>query len=158
MRERTWDQGLARADEGAGDPPRWWARDRSGVVGGQVAQDRCRTGLEGAVLAGRPLVSDPGGDGVDVLEGALIAAFQRGADLGVETLNGEGESGAGHVGLPVSVAGPTARAGQTGQGNGIITHAGAADVGRRLYRRCAVTAVADGAMYALNARGSQNQD
>ena len=110
------------------------------------------------MLAGRPLVSDPGGDGVDVLEGALIAAFQRGADFGVETMNGEGESGAGHVGLPVSVAGPTARAGQTGQGNGIITHAGAADVGRRLYRRGDATAAADGAMYALNARGSQNQD
>jgi len=56
------------------------------------------------------MVSDPGGDGVDVLEGALIATFKRGADLGVEPVNGEGESGAGHVGLPLSVAGPTARA------------------------------------------------
>ena len=43
-----------------------------------------------------------------------------GRGLGFETVNGEGESGAGHVGLPVSVAGPTARAGQTEQGTGII--------------------------------------
>ena len=102
------------------------------------------------------MVSDPGGDGVDVLEGALIATLKRGTDLGVEPVKGEGESGAGHVGLPVSVAGPTAGADETR--DRYHPPAGAAAVGRRLYRRGAVTAAADGARYALNPRGSQNPD
>ena len=101
------------------------------------------------------MVSDPGGDGVDVLEGALIAAFQRGADLGVETMNGEGESGAGHVGLPVSVAEPTASERAGGSRDSYHPQAGAADVGRRLYRRGDATAAADGAMYALQGYRSQ---
>lgn len=43
-----------------------------------------------------------------------------GRGLGFETVNGDGENGAGHVGLPVSVAGPIARAGHAGGRTAII--------------------------------------